>query len=63
MLSGIRICLDHKKASRDFSLLGVAAGSLEAFCAGFLEVQHVTLTNRRPALPVGEAERKGEIIK
>jgi hypothetical protein len=54
---------EHKKSQPRFPL-GVAAGSFEAFFVLVLGLQHVTLTIRRPALPVGEeAVRKGEVIK
>jgi hypothetical protein len=44
--------------------LGVAAGSIEAFCTVFLGFQHFTPTLRLPASPKGkEAVGKGEVIK
>jgi hypothetical protein len=56
--------LDQKKPAATYSPLGVAAGSFESFLCWLLRLQHVTLTFRRPALPIGEeAVRKSEIEK
>jgi hypothetical protein len=53
-----------KKPAATYSRLGVAAGSMKAFCTGFLGLQHFTPNLRLPASPIGkEAVGKSEVIK
>jgi hypothetical protein len=57
--------IKNKKTSRDlFPFWESRLARLKAFMCWLLGLQHVTLTFRRPALPVGEeAVRKSEIEK
>ena len=53
-----------KKPAATYSPLGVAAGSMKAFCTGFLGLQHFTPNLRLPASPIGkEAVGKSEVEK